>query len=244
MTHLRFSGRTDTGATAEPCPLFTAGGEYLALRFSCEAASSFGDDIAPTEQAILGRIRAAAEAADISADLYPPHPWPDAPAGTALITALSDWAARCARPLVLFFDEIDSLRGDSLVNALAAEVIDEMRIESSITDEHIDAAKERLILARATHLDSLVDKLTDPRVRRIIEPLIAGGTVDSDPAFDDARSYAADLGLIAPDNPVRVANPIYKEVIVRVLGAGWRPISPPSPAGSGFPTAVWTSRGC
>jgi hypothetical protein len=68
-----------------------------------------------------------------------------------------------------------------LVNALAAEVIDEMSIPvaEAITDDHIDEAVERLIVTRATHLDSLVAKLHEPRVRRVMEPLIAGS--DSDP---------------------------------------------------------------
>jgi hypothetical protein len=37
--------------------------------------------------------------------------------------------------------------------------------------------------------------------------------------FDDDLRYTCDLGLIAPNLPVRVANPIYHEVIARVLTA-------------------------
>lgn len=107
-----------------------------------------------------------------------------------------------------------------LVNALAAEVVGEMLIEppAPLTAEHIEVAKERLILARATHLDSLVAKLSEPRVRRVIEPLIAGTLPEVDETFHDDVSYARDLGLIATTRPIRVANPIYREVIVRVLG--------------------------
>src|SRR5262249_39423975 len=39
-----------------------------------------------------------------------------------------------------------------------------------------------------------------------------------DPYNDDIQ-YVADLGLIAPKPPLRIANPIYREVIVRVLAA-------------------------
>jgi hypothetical protein len=107
-----------------------------------------------------------------------------------------------------------------LVNSLAREVIEKMETmpPTPITAEHIDEAKERLILARQTHLDSLVDKLTDPRVRRIIEPLIAGDFLPTEDAYNDDLAYLRDLGLIAPGRPVRVANPVYREVIVRVLG--------------------------
>jgi hypothetical protein len=99
-------------------------------------------------------------------------------------------------------------------------VVEEVQvpITEAITGEHIDTAKESLILARATHLDSLLARLYEPRVRRILEPMIAGDTVGTDPALDDDLSYVRDLGLIAKNLPIRVANPIYREVIVRVLG--------------------------
>jgi hypothetical protein len=105
-----------------------------------------------------------------------------------------------------------------LVNALAREVVEKMRVAppAPITAAHMDEAAERLILARATHLDSLVARLMEPRVRRIMEPLLAGDLVGGD-SFDDDVAYLRDLGLIARDNPPEVANPIYREVIARVL---------------------------
>ena len=45
-----------------------------------------------------------------------------------------------------------------------------------ITAELLDEAKEALILRRETHLDQLADKLREPRVRRVIEPMLAGET--------------------------------------------------------------------
>ena len=36
-------------------------------------------------------------------------------------------------------------------------------------------AREVLILRRETHLDQLADTLREPRVRRVIEPLLSGG---------------------------------------------------------------------
>jgi hypothetical protein len=38
----------------------------------------------------------------------------------------------------------------------------------------IDAAKEELIRRQDTHLDSLAERLRESRVRRIIEPILAG----------------------------------------------------------------------
>ena len=83
----------------------------------------------------------------------------------------------------------------------------------------MDEAKDRLILAQATHLDSLAARLNVPRVRKFIEPLIADGEVSADLSYDDDLSYVRDLGLIRQSAPLAIANPIYKEVIVRVLGA-------------------------
>ena len=76
-------------------------------------------------------------------------------------------------------------------------------------------AKERLILRRDTHLDLLTDKLREARVRRVIEPLLVGG--DGFESTTDDIEYAQDLGLIAPDPPLRIANPIYAEVVPRQL---------------------------
>ncbi|MFN3200875.1 MAG: AAA family ATPase [Bradymonadia bacterium] len=112
-----------------------------------------------------------------------------------------------------------------LVNSLAAEIIDEMEIDGPISIEHVETAKERLILTRATHLDSLVARLHEEPVRRVLEPLISSGApqTSSDITYDDDVRYVTDLGLIARDAPVRPANPIYQEVMVRALTANYTP---------------------
>jgi hypothetical protein len=296
----------------------TAGGRYAALAFTCENAKVAGDDYGSAERIVLQEIRERAEFA-LPAGLRPP-PWPEAPDGGLLKAALTAWARACPLPLVLFVDEIDALRGESLisvlsqlragygwrphefpasvvlcglrdvrdykaasggdptrlgtsspfniklkslrigdfapdevaelyaqhtadtgqeftpeavaraveltagqpwlVNALAQEVVEEMAVPVTepVTVDHMDQAKERLILARATHLDSLAAKLAEPRVHRVIEPVLAGELLELDPYDDDLR-YTCDLGLIAPKLPVRIANPIYHEVIARVLTA-------------------------
>jgi hypothetical protein len=109
-----------------------------------------------------------------------------------------------------------------LVNAIANEIIAEMGVKppAPITAEHVDTAKERLILARAPHFESLAAGLNEPRVQRVIEPLIAGELPVVDEVYNDDVAYVRDLGLIAADKPARVASPIYREVIVRILGAG------------------------
>ena len=68
-----------------------------------------------------------------------------------------------------------------LVNALAYEVCferDGIRDRSREVDvDAVHGARKRLILRRDTHLDQLVHKLEEPRVQRVIEPLLhaAGG---------------------------------------------------------------------
>lgn len=297
----------------------TATGRYAAVMFSCEQGGPWGDNIEAAERVVLEDLRERAETT-LPLELRPPPPV-SAPPGSLLRRSLAAWARVCPRPLVLIFDEIDALRGQSLlsvlhqlrsgfpdrpetfpasvilcglrdvrdykaasggdperlgtaspfnikleslrlgdfsrqevrvlyaehtedtgqafteaaiarafeltagqpwlVNALGREIVDKMAVSPSerILAAHVDRAKERLILARATHLDSLVSKLVEPRVRRVLEPLLAGTFEGGDDAYADDISYVRDLGLVAQDRPLRIANPIYREVIVRVLTA-------------------------
>jgi hypothetical protein len=104
-----------------------------------------------------------------------------------------------------------------LVNALAHEITFKMKVTGTITAGQVEDAKERLIRARATHLDSLAARLHEPRVKRVMEPIVAGGSY-TDRSNSDDLAYARDLGLITQKPPPQVANPIYREVILRVLG--------------------------
>ncbi|MEZ4433163.1 MAG: AAA-like domain-containing protein [bacterium] len=103
-----------------------------------------------------------------------------------------------------------------LVNALAREVVEKLAVEGEVAVEHVEAARERLIRARATHLDSLLARLREPRVRRVIEPILAGSTAVS-PTFNDDYQYCHDLGLVVADPELRISNAIYREVIARTL---------------------------
>lgn len=108
-----------------------------------------------------------------------------------------------------------------LVNALAYEVcfkIKEGRDRSiPITAEMILTAKERLIQARVTHLDQLADKLREPRVQRVIEPMLAGLNLEQ--MNPDDIQYLIDLGLckLEPSGRLVISNPIYQEVLPRIL---------------------------
>jgi len=119
----------------------------------------------------------------------------------------------------------DLTRGQPwLVNALAYRVCFEMPEGRDrtrpVTVDLIDQAKEYLIVERVTHLDQLADKLREERVRRVIEPMLAGTQMEGVP--EDDRQYLVDLGLLRRDGAggLVVANPIYREVLPRALAGG------------------------
>ena len=107
-----------------------------------------------------------------------------------------------------------------LVNALGYEVCFKMKEgrhrSRVITLEMIDKAKENILLRRDTHIDQLADKLQEERVRRVVEPILAGGEHPERIPVDDI-SYVHDLGLIKTEGQIRIANKIYQEVIPREL---------------------------
>lgn len=295
------------------------GGRYAALCFSCEEGRAFPEDVDQAVRAVWLAIEEAARF-DLPEALRPPDA-KEVPPGGFLRVQLSRWAEVCPLPLVLIFDEIDSLVGNSLksvlsqlraghnarpapfpqsvilcgardvrdyeaasggaplwtgssslfnikeeslrlgnfterdvgvlysqhtdatgqvftdeavarawelgrgqpwlTNALAREVVEKMRVPAAepITAAHIDEAKEKLIQVRATHLDSLVARLQEQPVRCVLEPILAGELPYADSLSDDLQ-YVTDLGLIAPDPPLQIANPIYREIIFRVLASG------------------------
>ena len=114
-----------------------------------------------------------------------------------------------------------------LVNALCAGACFDNKAgrdrSRTIEKDDILAAREELILARRTHLDQLAHKLEEERVRRVIEPLLSEAEEPrcdaSDIRFGRDVAYVRDLGLIAAGNGIRMANPIYAEVVPRELSA-------------------------
>jgi hypothetical protein len=111
-----------------------------------------------------------------------------------------------------------------LVNALAYRACFELPVgrdrAQPITAALIDQAKEAMIVERVTHLDQLAHKLQEPHVRRVIEPMLAGTALGEVPTDD--RDYLVDLGLLRRDGAggLVVANPIYREVLPRMLASG------------------------
>ncbi|KRH97252.1 MULTISPECIES: AAA family ATPase [Cylindrospermopsis] len=109
-----------------------------------------------------------------------------------------------------------------LVNALARQATQVLvkDITQPITVEVINRAKEILIQRQDTHLDSLAERLREDRVKAIIQPMLSGSDLPDTP--EDDRRFLLDLGLVkrSPLGGLTIANPIYQEVIPRVLSQG------------------------
>jgi hypothetical protein len=108
-----------------------------------------------------------------------------------------------------------------LVNALAYEVVVKQLKDDygkEICGSNIDLAAETLILRRDTHIDSLLERLKEPRVARVMDAVFSSAK-GAEPIDSDDRRYCLDLGLVAKneDSSLRPANRIYKEVMSRVI---------------------------
>ncbi len=294
----------------------TAEGRYAAVLVSMETGAAFPDDVGAAEEAILEAWRSRARRW-LPAALQPP-PWPAAAPGARIGAALEAWSIACARPLVVFLDEIDALRDNTLVsvlrqlrqghpnrpsafpwslglvglrdvrdykvasggseelrsaspfnikvrsltmreftadevaelyaqhtvatgqrfeadavaraweltrgqpwlvNALAHVATGELRTDraAALAVADLDRARDLLVERQDTHLDSLAERLRDPRVRAVIEPMIQGETLA--PVAPDDLRFVLDLGLVreTSEGGLEVANPIYREIVARQL---------------------------
>ena len=107
-----------------------------------------------------------------------------------------------------------------LVNAIAAEIIEKIcrnDFQKPLTIAMAEESIQNIILRRDTHIDSLLERLKEQRVQKIIEPVLLGEGESLERLSNDYQ-FVRDLGLIRNDRGViRIANPIYNEVISRTL---------------------------
>jgi hypothetical protein len=91
---------------------------------------------------------------------------------------------------------------------------------STVTKVHIEEAREQMILARETHLDSLAVRLKEPEIRAMMETLLSGG-LDLNLAGSETFRICTDLGLVRMEKGVpSIANPMYREVLARHITFG------------------------
>jgi len=110
-----------------------------------------------------------------------------------------------------------------LVNAMAYEMTTRILDEDytvPLTLELVEKAKENIILRRDTHLDSLLVKLNEPRIKNIVAKIFSGDSLDFN-VFDNDLRYVMDLGIIKKTNSgVKFSNLIYEDIITRLLNSG------------------------
>ncbi len=116
-----------------------------------------------------------------------------------------------------------------LVNALAKVAVEELQPDTarSVGREQIEQSKDILIQRQETHLDSLAARLREDRVRAVLQPLLAGTSLRHELPVEDLR-FVVELGLARYDEfgRLRLANPIYEEVIPRMLTTTTRAFLP------------------
>ncbi len=114
-----------------------------------------------------------------------------------------------------------------LVNALLQKCVWQLCPKGErVGIEQIEAARELLITERAVHLDSLAERLRDPRVKRIVQSIMIG---ESDPTLTRGDDFllTLDLGLVTKEGGgASISNPIYRETIARVLSEGMQDAIP------------------
>ncbi|MDR0506429.1 MAG: hypothetical protein LBH32_06395, partial [Dysgonamonadaceae bacterium] len=93
---------------------------------------------------------------------------------------------------------------------------------STVTYDHIREACEQMVLARETHLDidSLANRLDDPRIRIVMGKMISGET-DTNLVQSEGFRLCMDWGLVVIENgSSQVVNPIYREMLAREMTYG------------------------
>jgi len=107
-----------------------------------------------------------------------------------------------------------------LVNAIACNCVEKITKYDYSIPITLEIAKEairNIILQWGTHFDNLLERLKEPRVRRVIVPLITGGDIPNKRMNSDYQ-FVRDLGLIRDDlGKTELANPIYAELVIRTL---------------------------
>jgi len=107
-----------------------------------------------------------------------------------------------------------------LVNALARWCVEEIHHEDfsqAVTGEDMAVAREQLIRERNPHLDSLMEKAREPRIKPLVIKVMTGEELD-DAIDEDNVTYALELGLFIEERgALKPANPIYQETLGRYL---------------------------
>jgi hypothetical protein len=102
-----------------------------------------------------------------------------------------------------------------------------------LTAVHVDAAKENLLQCEDPHLRDLAQHLREPRVRHVLDLILAGRALGDVPE-DDLR-FIQELGLVrmAQAGGLEISNPLYRELCSA-------PEDPPAASGANLSNS-WTT---
>ncbi|MDR0758145.1 MAG: PD-(D/E)XK nuclease domain-containing protein [Tannerella sp.] len=116
---------------------------------------------------------------------------------------------------------------NSLFMRATLRILDAESTET-VTLEHIRKAREQMIEARETHLDSLGERLRDPRVKSVIQTIITGSSNPLGRTNPDVN-LTLDLGLVkwSSDTGFTIANPVYEEILTRYISSEYHDSFPP-----------------
>jgi hypothetical protein len=116
---------------------------------------------------------------------------------------------------------------NSLFMRATLRILDAESTET-VTLELVRQARDQMIEARETHLDSLGERLRDPRIKSVIQTIITGS---SNPLgrTDPEVTLTMDLGLIKWDagTGFTIANPVYEEILTRYISSKYHDSFPP-----------------
>jgi hypothetical protein len=107
------------------------------------------------------------------------------------------------------------------VQALGREVAEMVPAPAAVTKSHVMTAFRRLVDQGTTPIDALASRLLEPRVQRVVEPLLMGSaSIASVPEVD--MQFVRDIGLIGNDDPVSIEARIHQAIVPRLLAQGVR----------------------
>jgi hypothetical protein len=108
-----------------------------------------------------------------------------------------------------------------LLHALAKIAVEELAMNraQSVPRSSIERAHRLLVERQVPHLANLANRLREPRVRAILEPMIAGRFLGDIP--EDDRRFAVELGLLRrnAEGALELANPIYRDLTLRFFSS-------------------------
>ncbi|MDR1525372.1 MAG: hypothetical protein LBS79_09015, partial [Tannerella sp.] len=103
------------------------------------------------------------------------------------------------------------------------------RSTETVELKHVVEARQQMVEARETHLDSLVYRMQDAAVKPVVETVISG-EMNMDLNLDSPGvRQAMDMGLVTFDTKkgLTISNPIYTEILTRVVNSAMQIMMPP-----------------